>query len=150
MASSSSNTAVGSPQATSSSSTQPTDTTPDTSSSAGSKAQSEARAAVLASLTSAGTSYTTALQSRAQDLHNNAAAIAAQQTQVERGSKNLAKESAKLEKEIDKTMKDMRELGDVQNWAEMLERDFMVLEETMRMVEGGDETGLESGGSVWR
>jgi hypothetical protein len=44
----------------------------------------------------------------------------------------------------------MREFGDVQNWAEMLERDFMVLEETMRLVEREAEVERESGGSTWR
>jgi len=44
----------------------------------------------------------------------------------------------------------MRDFGDVQNWAEMLERDFMVLEETMRLVEGGGEVERESGGSTWK
>lgn len=48
----------------------------------------------------------------------------------------------------------MRDFGDVQNWAEMLEREFCVLEETVRLVEGGGEeigeVGGESGGSGWR
>jgi hypothetical protein len=30
------------------------------------------------------------------------------------------------------------------------ERDFMVLEETMRLVEGGGEVERESGGSTWK
>lgn len=47
-------------------------------------------------------------------------------------------------------MKDMKAFGDMQNWAEMIERDFMVLEETMRLVEGGDVTESASGGSTWR
>jgi hypothetical protein len=55
-----------------------------------------------------------------------------------------------LESEVDKALKGMRDFGDVQNWAEMLERDFMVLEETMRLVEGGEEVERESGGSTWK
>jgi hypothetical protein len=55
-----------------------------------------------------------------------------------------------LEGEVDKALKGMRDFGDVQNWAEMLERDFMVLEETMRLVEGGLEVERESGGSTWK
>jgi hypothetical protein len=94
---------------------------------------------VLASLNSAGQTYSSALQSRATDLHNNAAVIDKQQAQLGKESKGLARESAKLESEVDKALKGMRDFGDVQNWAEMLERDFMVLEETMRLVEGGEE-----------
>jgi hypothetical protein len=105
---------------------------------------------VLASLNSAGQTYSSALQSRATDLHNNAAVIDKQQAQLGKESKGLARESAKLESEVDKALKGMRDFGDVQNWAEMLERDFMVLEETMRLVEGGEEVERESGGSTWK
>ncbi|KAM0719945.1 hypothetical protein Q7P37_004080 [Cladosporium fusiforme] len=114
------------------------------------RAQTEARAAVLASLNSAGQNYSTSLQGRAADLHTNAAAIDKQQAQLDKESKALAKESVKLEREVDKALKGMKDLGDVQNWAEMLERDFMVLEETMRLVEGGDDVERESGGSTWK
>ena len=37
----------------------------------------------------------------------------------------------------------LKELGDIQNWAEVLERDLLVLEETMRMGEG-EESGWET------
>nr|OQO10345.1 hypothetical protein B0A51_17616 [Rachicladosporium sp. CCFEE 5018] len=115
-----------------------------------SRAQVEARTAVLASLNSAGSSYSHDLQTRARDLHANSAAISAQETELTRNTAALHKETAKLSKEVDGTMKGMRELGDLQNWAEMLERDFMVLEETVRLAERGEEVGRESGGSLWR
>lgn len=83
-------------------------------------------------------------------MHSNASAIDEQHTNLAKEGKALAKENAKLEKEVDKALKGMREFGDVQNWAEMLERDFCVLEETMRLVEGGMEVEGESGGSGWR
>lgn len=38
----------------------------------------------------------------------------------------------------------MKELGNVQNWAEMLERDFLVLGEWVRLVDGESEDGSES------
>ena len=31
----------------------------------------------------------------------------------------------------------MNEVGDIQNWAEMIERDLLVLEETVRLVDDG-------------
>ena len=37
----------------------------------------------------------------------------------------------------------LKELGDIQNWAEVLERDLLVLEETMRIGEG-EESGWET------
>ena len=129
------------PTTTSSSTHQETPTT---------RAQAEARAAVLATLSSAGASYTSNLQSRAADLHANAAVIDKQQTDLAKARRGLAGETAKLEREVDKALKGMRDFGDVHNWAEMLERDFMVLEETMRLVEGGGEVERESGGSTWK
>jgi len=44
----------------------------------------------------------------------------------------------------------LKEVGDVQNWAEMLERDFLVVEETLRRVREGSEGSWSSGsGSYW-
>lgn len=45
----------------------------------------------------------------------------------------------------------VKELGNVQNWAEMLERDFLVLGETIRLANGGgSQSGSGSGsGSEW-
>lgn len=60
---------------------------------------------------------------------------------MEKQTVALAKESAKLQKELDKTAKEMKGFGDMQNWAEMLERDFLVLEETMRLAD--EESGLQ-------
>jgi uncharacterized protein HemX len=138
---------------TSTSATNTTTTTPSTTSttpSSPTRAQSEARAAVLATLSSAGASYASHLQTRAADLHANSAAIDKQQIDLAKARKGLANDTAKLEKEVDKALKGMRDFGDVQNWAEMLERDFMVLEETMRLVEGRGEVERESGGSTWK
>lgn len=41
----------------------------------------------------------------------------------------------------------MKELGDIQNWAEVLERDLLVVEEALRMGEGEEgEEGKGRGG----
>ncbi|KXL48882.1 hypothetical protein M433DRAFT_152112 [Acidomyces richmondensis BFW] len=115
-----------------------------------SRAQAEARAAVLASLQSAGSNYDSKLQRRVADLHENVAAIALQESEVKKRTAALAKESMKWQKELDKTTRGLNEFGDMQNWAEMIERDFMVLEETLRLVEGGAAVESASGGSQWR
>ncbi|GAB7362627.1 hypothetical protein MBLNU230_g2939t1 [Neophaeotheca triangularis] len=110
----------------------------------------QARAAVLASLHSAGSNYDSQLQRRAADLQANSAAIAKQEAEVMKNAKTLSKESAKWEKETGKATEGLKEIGDVQNWAELMERDMLVLEETMRMVEGGEREESESWGSLWR
>lgn len=116
----------------------------------GSRTQEEARAAVLASLESAGSAYDNQFKRRATDLHANAKAIAKQEAEVKEQAAALAKESAKWQKELDKATKGVKEIGDVQNWAEMMERDLMVLEETLRLAEGGEQFESASGGSSWR
>ena len=115
-----------------------------------SRAQAEARAAVLASLNSAGSSYDNQLQRRATDLHASTAVIAKQEAEMKKQTAALAKESAKWQKELDKTQKGMKEFGDLQNFAEMMERDFLVLEETLRLAEGSEQIESASGGSRWR
>ncbi|EMC95083.1 hypothetical protein BAUCODRAFT_35072 [Baudoinia panamericana UAMH 10762] len=115
-----------------------------------SRAQTEARAAVLASLESAGSGYDTQYQSRAADLHSNAASITRQEAEVRRQTAALAKETAKWQTEAVKATKGLNEFGDLQTWAETMERDFLVLEETLRLAEGGEEFESASGGSRWR
>lgn len=114
-----------------------------------SRAQEEARAAVLASLESAGSNYDSQFQRRAKDIHSNARNIAKQEDEVKKQAAALAKESAKWQKELDQATKGVKEFGDVQNWAEMMERDLLVLEETLRLAEGRDRVESASGGSSW-
>ncbi|KAI1766520.1 hypothetical protein GGR53DRAFT_208945 [Hypoxylon sp. FL1150] len=114
----------------------------------------EARAALVATMSNM---LDSELQSRASLLHANAAALAKQERDVARGTEGLRKENDKLEKLARDTERKIKELGNVQNWAEVLERDFLVLEETMRLVKRGsrsgsgsdDETCSECSRSTW-
>ncbi|KAG7111838.1 hypothetical protein HYQ45_001885 [Verticillium longisporum] len=94
----------------------------------------EARAAVVASI---GNILDSELQSRATMLHANAAAISRQERDVVRATDGLRRENDKLAKWSGDAARRVKELGNVQNWAEVLERDFLVLEETMRLVREG-------------
>lgn len=92
------------------------------------------------------------LRDRASVLHSNAAAISKQQVAVQRATTGLRRENDKLAKVADDAARKVKELGNVQNWAEVLERDFLVLEETLRLVRGEGEEGSWSGsqsGSSW-
>lgn len=101
----------------------------------------QARTALVASI---GNTLDHELQTRASLLHANQAAIEKQERDVERALADLRREDDRLLKVLDKGSREVKELGDVQNWAERLERDFLVLEETMRLVHEGD-SGSESG-----
>lgn len=107
--------------------------------------QEEARAAVIASLNSVGSSYDTKLQSRAANLHSNEAAIARQERELAKQTKALADQSDQWHKLAQSSTKKLNEVGDLQNWAEMIERDFLVLEETLRLVEGREPSDNISG-----
>ncbi|KAL2293660.1 hypothetical protein FJTKL_05499 [Diaporthe vaccinii] len=109
----------------------------------------QARTALVASI---GNTLDHELQTRASLLHSNQAAIEKQERDVERALADLRREDDKLLKVLNQGSRQVKELGDVQNWAERLERDFLVLEETMRLVheggsgsESGSWTGSESG-----
>ncbi|KAI2642162.1 hypothetical protein GGS21DRAFT_292989 [Xylaria nigripes] len=91
----------------------------------------EARAALIASMSNM---LDSELQSRASLLHSNAAALSRQEKDVAKASEALRRENDKLAKVAKDAGRKIKELGNVQNWAEVLERDFLVLEETMRLV----------------
>ena len=103
---------------------------------------SEARTAILASLSSIGTTVDTEMRHRIADLHSNSAAISKQEKDLAKQTAALGKDIKEWEKVLRKGEKGVKETGDIQNWAEMLERDLLVLEETVRLV---DEEGLGGG-----
>ena len=100
----------------------------------------EARAAFLGSLSSVGTSLTNPLESRAQTIHSNASALTAQEADLKKSTKALAKSGDEFQKLADENIGKLKEIGDVQNWAECIERDLQVLEESLRLAE---EEGVE-------
>lgn len=95
----------------------------------------EARAAFTASLNSVGSNLDTELQARAKNLHANAAALSKQEASVEKQTKELAKQNDQMQKLVNQTADGLKDFGDLQNWAEMMERDLLILEETLRLVE---------------
>ncbi|KAG6197780.1 hypothetical protein E4U10_007869 [Claviceps purpurea] len=93
----------------------------------------EARTAVVASM---GNLLDSELQSRASLLHSNAMVLDKQEGDVVRATDMLRQEREKLAREADQAARKVKEVGDVQNWAELLERGFLVLEETIRLASG--------------
>ncbi|MCJ1485653.1 hypothetical protein MMC06_005828 [Schaereria dolodes] len=106
----------------------------------------EARTAFTASLNAVGTHLDSDLRLRAKDIHANSSAIAKQQADVAAQTAALSKQSAQYQKIADESRGQLKELGDIQNWAEMLERDLLVVEETLRVAEE-EEEGEEEGGA---
>ncbi|KAF5244183.1 hypothetical protein FAUST_2535 [Fusarium austroamericanum] len=90
----------------------------------------EARRAVVATLENMMDSE---LQWRASTLHSNASVLNKQAQDVQRATDGLRRENIKLAREADAAAHKLKEIGNVQNWAEVLERDFLVIEETIRL-----------------
>ena len=67
--------------------------------------------------------------------------MAAQEAELAKQTALLAKESQQYQQLADESRGKLKEIGDVQNWAELLERDLLVLEETVRVVEEGEAGG---------
>ncbi|KAK4133177.1 hypothetical protein BT67DRAFT_337690, partial [Trichocladium antarcticum] len=77
------------------------------------------------------------LATRASQLHSNHAAIEQQARGVVRATAGLRRDNDGLGRLAATHARKVKEIGNVQNWAEMLEREFVILEETLRLVGGG-------------
>lgn len=99
----------------------------------------EARAAFTASLHSVGANLDADLRARAANLHENAAALAKQEADLQRATAKLSQQNDQWTKIADQARQGLKEIGDVQNWAELIERDLLIVEETLRLAEDGDK-----------
>jgi hypothetical protein len=86
-----------------------------------------------------GSHMDSSLKSRAQNLHANNAVLDKQISELQASTKALSKEGDKLKKIADDAAWKLKEVGNVQNWAEVMEREFLILEETVRLADASDE-----------
>ncbi|KAF4123644.1 biogenesis of lysosome-related organelles complex 1 subunit 1 [Geosmithia morbida] len=103
---------------------------------------SSARSAVVASL---GNMVDRELQSRAAILHDNTRALDRQERDVVAATAGLQRQRERLAREADAAARSLKEVGHVQNWAEVLEREFLVIEDTVRRANRGRREGGGSG-----
>ena len=104
----------------------------------------EARAALVATVSNL---LDGQLQGRAAQLHGNAAGLGRQGRDVARATAALRRDADRLAREAADAGRVVKELGNVQNWAEVLERDFLVLEDTVRRVRDGHDDASDGGES---
>ncbi|PYI13833.1 hypothetical protein BO99DRAFT_437906 [Aspergillus violaceofuscus CBS 115571] len=93
----------------------------------------EARTAFTATLRSTAQTHETQLRERARILHDNASALERQEHALAGATAALAAQNAQLTKTADAARDALKEIGDVQNWAEVIERELLVVEETLRI-----------------
>jgi hypothetical protein len=103
-----------------------------------------------ASLSAVGSTLDAELRPRITTIHSNSTALASQQADLAKQTTKLQKEGAQWQKMADNSRDKLKELGDIQNWADMIERDLQILEETLRIADGdgahaGDANGHMDG-----
>ncbi|EPS33701.1 hypothetical protein PDE_08663 [Penicillium oxalicum 114-2] len=105
----------------------------------------EALAAFTATLRSVGTNLEAPLRDRAATIAANETALQRQEAELAAHTAHLARQNAQWTGWAEETREGLKEIGDVQNWAEMIERDLLILEDMMGQVEMGaeDEGGEE-------
>ena len=79
--------------------------------------------------------HTTPLTERTEAIVSASQSIATQKRILVQDTQKLSQQAQELEKTIVQSVDQLKELGDLQNWAEVVFRDISVIEETMRMVE---------------
>ncbi|KAJ5237227.1 hypothetical protein N7489_007318 [Penicillium chrysogenum] len=102
--------------------------------------QKEALAAFTATLHSVGTNLEAPLRERAANIQSNAAVLERQEAELAENTQRLARQNQQWVGFADETRDGLKEIGDVQNWAEMIERDLLALEDMMDVVERGHES----------
>lgn len=130
---------------------QPATPTTSTTTTAEDQQKKEALAAFTATLHSVGTNLETPLRDRAATITANAAALEKQERELAESTARLARSNQQWGGIAEETREGLKEIGDVQNWAEMIERDLLVLEEMMDGVEKGErerEVEVENEGEV--
>lgn len=101
----------------------------------------EALAAFTATLHSVGTNLETPLRDRAATITSGAAALEKQETELAESTARLARQNAQWVGLADETRDGLKEIGDVQNWAEMIERDLSMLEEIVDAADAQEREG---------
>ena len=101
----------------------------------------EALAAFTATLHSVGTNLETPLRDRAATITSNAAALEKQEAELAGSTARLARQNAQWVGLADETRNGLKEIGDVQNWAEMIERDLSMLEEIVDAADAQEREG---------
>ncbi|KAI5818242.1 GCN5-like 1 [Pyronema omphalodes] len=105
------------------------------------KRADEARAALTREIHNLGSTVDIELRDRITNIHNNANALDKQSQQLRNKTNQLAKTTKQWGSMADNARGKLKEIGDIQNWAELIEHDLMVIEETLRIVHDEDDYG---------
>jgi len=79
--------------------------------------------------------HTAPLTERTDAITSASQSISAQKRILVQDTQKLSRHAQELEKTLNQSVDQLKEIGDLQNWAEVVFRDISVIEETLRMVE---------------
>ncbi|KAI5799848.1 GCN5-like 1 [Geopyxis carbonaria] len=99
----------------------------------------EARQTLNQELHQLGSSVDMELRDRITTIHGNAAALDNQSKMLHNKTNQLAKTTKQWGGMADSARGKLKEIGDIQNWAEMIEHDLLLIEETLRIVHEEDD-----------
>jgi hypothetical protein len=79
--------------------------------------------------------HTAPLTERTEAIVSASQSISVQRQILIQDTQKLSQQAQELEKTLDQSVDQLKELGDLQNWAEVVFRDISIIEETLRMVD---------------
>ncbi|KAH0607761.1 uncharacterized protein H6S33_002795 [Morchella sextelata] len=102
------------------------------------KRAEDARQTLTAEFHSLGASVDIELRDRITNIHSNASALENQSKTLRNRTSALGKTTRQWGGLADGARTKLKEIGDIQNWAEMIEHDLLLIEETLRIVHEDD------------
>ncbi|KAF8252422.1 hypothetical protein K440DRAFT_645953 [Wilcoxina mikolae CBS 423.85] len=103
------------------------------------KRADDARHTLTRELHNLGSTVDVDLRDRISTIHSNAATLDNQSKQLRNKTNQLAKTTKQWGGMADSARGKLKEVGDIQNWAEMIEHDLLLIEETLRIVHEEDD-----------
>ncbi|KAI4836015.1 hypothetical protein E4T44_08514 [Aureobasidium sp. EXF-8845] len=79
--------------------------------------------------------HTAPLTERTGTIISASQSLSAQRRTLVQDTQKLSRQAQELEKAFEQSVDQLKEMGDLQNWAEVVFRDISVIEETLKMVE---------------
>jgi uncharacterized coiled-coil DUF342 family protein len=89
--------------------------------------------------------HTAPLTERTEAIVSASQSVSAQRRNLVQDTQKLSRQAQELEKTLDQSVDQLKEMGDLQNWAEVVFRDISVIEEILRMVEEEEEAANSRG-----
>ncbi|KAL0632140.1 hypothetical protein Q9L58_008974 [Maublancomyces gigas] len=102
------------------------------------KRAEDARQTLTQEFHTLGASVDIELRDRITTIHSNASALESQSKTLRNRTNALGKTTRQWGGLADSARTRLKEIGDIQNWAEMIEHDLLLIEETLRIVHEDD------------